>query len=143
MLAAKPAGMTKTFDLKDRTMKFAVDVADFCDTLPSNYRGWHVQKQLFRAGTGSAANYRAACRRKSRADFISKIGTAIEETDESDFWLEFSVASKLAKAESVKALRKEADELLAIFTTSRQTARDNLEASQAKNRDTFAYIVPD
>src|SRR5687768_14478206 len=128
--AAKHPGMTRTFDLKDRTMKFAVAVADFCDTLPSNYRGWHVQKQLFRAGTGSAANYRAACRRKSPADFISKIGTAIEETDESDFWLEFSVAAKLTKAEKVRALRQEADELLAIFNTSRQTARENLEASQ-------------
>ena len=120
------------FDLKARTMKFALAIAEFCDALPSNYRGWHVQKQLFRAGTGAAANYRAAARRKSAADFISKIGTAIEEVDETDFWLEFAVAGGMATREAVKPLRNEANELLAIFIASRQTSRSNLKAKQER-----------
>lgn len=134
--------MTRHFDLKDRTMKFALDVSDFCETLPNNYRGWHVQKQLFRAGTGTAANYRAACRRKSTPDFISKMGTAIEEVDESDFWLAFSVASKLAKPPAVSALRQEADELLSIFLASRETAREHLQA-ETDPRVEFSLQVPD
>lgn len=135
--------MAREFDLKKRTMTFAVGIGDFCETLPNNYRGWHVQKQLFRAGTGAAANYRAAARRKSAPDFISKIGTAIEEADESDFWLEFSVAAGLTKADRVSALRKEADELVAIFYASRETARDKLKAEQAGPGKEFWYTVQD
>jgi four helix bundle protein len=135
--------MPRDFDLKERTMKFAVDVAAFCETLPQTYRGRHVQGQLFRAGSGSAANYRAACRRKSTADFISKIGTAIEETDESDFWLEFSVASGLTTAKRVTALRQEAGELLAIFIASRQTARVNLRGRKPENPNAVSFTVAD
>ena len=124
-------------------MKFALDVADFCETLPSNYRGWHVQKQLFRAGTGAAANYRAAGRRKSPADFISKIGTAIEETDECDFWLEFLVAAGLTQADKVRQLRNEAEELLRIFVASRQTARDKLKKPEATQRPAYSHKVAD
>ena len=133
--------MTREFDLKPRMMKFAVDIADFCETLPNNYKGWHVQKQLFRAGSGAAANYRAACRRKSTPDFISKIGTAIEETDESDFWLEFAVQTRLTKPERVRALRKEADELLSILWTSRDTARRSQEKQQSD--EGFSFKVAD
>jgi four helix bundle protein len=136
--------MAKQFDLKKRTMQFALAVAEFCETLPSNYRGWHVQKQLFRASSGAAANYRAACRRKSTPDFISKMGTTIEETDESDFWLEFAVAAGLAKAETVVTMRAEADELLKIFVASRQTARENLERQKdAGNPPSSSYEIPD
>ena len=123
-------------------MEFAVAVAEFCDTLPNNYRGWHVQKQLFRAGSGAAANYRAACRRKSTPDFISKIGTAIEEADESDFWLDFAVAAKLSKPERVRALRKEADELVSIFVASRETARERLRR-ETTPRNEFTYETKD
>ena len=120
--------MDKYANLKKRTMKFALDVTRFCRTLPrNNYEGWHVQ--LFRAATGTAANYRAACRFKSQPDFISKIGSAIEEADESDFWLEFCVEAGLTKPGVETRLRSEADELLAIFHQSRATARANLEAA--------------
>ena len=135
--------MARSFDLKVRTMRFAVDVSDFCETLPDTYRGRHVMGQLFRAGSSSAANYRAACRRKSTADFISKLGTAIEEADESDFWLEFAVATRLTKPEKVKALRKEAGELVAIFMASQQTARENEKARQSKRKKQFFYNAPD
>jgi len=125
-------GMDKPYDLKKRTMAFALRISDFCETLPNHYRGWHVQKQLFRAGTGAAANYRAACRGKSKPDFIAKLAIAIEETDETDFWLEFAVESKLVRAASVMSLRKEADELLAIFSRSKQTAEESMRAQQRK-----------
>ena len=123
-------GVDKYANLKKRTMRFALDVTQFCRTLPRhNYEGWHVQSQLFRAATGTAANYRAACRFKSQPDFISKIGSAIEEADESDFWLEFCVEAGLTRRGSETRLRSEADELLAIFHQSRATARANLEAA--------------
>ena len=134
--------MTGTFDLKERTLKFAVDVSDFCGTLPDTYRGRHVMGQLYRAGSGAAANYRAACRRKSPADFISKLGTAIEEADESDFWLEFAVATRMVKVEKVRALRQEAGELVSIFVASRQTARENEKARRSKPEKQFSYQVP-
>lgn len=124
--------MDKGFELRKRTMRFALDVTRFCRSLPRNYEGWHVQKQLFRAATGAAANYRAACRCKSKPDFIAKLGTAIEEADESDFWLEFSAEAGLAKKGAERSLRSEADELLAIFNQSRATARLNLDAAQLK-----------
>ena len=113
-------------------MKFALDVTNCCRGLRRGYEGWHVQGQLFRAGTGTAANYRAACRCKSQPDFISKMGSAIEEADESDFWLEFCVEAGLIQKGAEVSLRSEADELLAIFYQSRETARANLEAATPK-----------
>ena len=99
--------------------------------------------QLYRAGSSTAANYRAACRRKSTADFITKLGTAIEEADESDFWLEFAVATRLTKSEKVKALRKEAVELISIFLASQETSRENDKRRRSKGKKTFDYHVPD
>ena len=135
--------MNRPFDLKDRTMQFAVDISDFCETLPDSYRGRHVMGQLFRAGSSTAANYRAACRRKSTADFISKLGTAIEEADESDFWLEFAVATRLAKAERVGSLRQEAGELVSIFLASQHTSRENEKARKPRAKTPFSHDVPD
>ena len=135
--------MQKEFDLKKRTMAFALDVAAFCETLPNNYRGWIVQKQLLRAGTGTGANYRAACRRKSTPDFISKMGTALEEADESDFWLEFSAAAGLTKPERVRSLQKEAQELIDIFTASIGTARARLKKERGGDPPGFTYDIPD
>ena len=107
-------------------MAFAVAVSDFCERFPDTYKGRHVAGQLFRAGTAVGANYRAACRARSKPDFISKLGVVIEESDEADFWLEFTVAAKLLKAGSEQALRVEANELVAIFTQAQRTAKANL-----------------
>ena len=90
--------MGKERDLKKRTMNFALAVSDLCEVFPNRMKGRHVAGQLFRAGSALAANYRAACRAKSRPDFIAKLGTVIEEADECDFWLEFAVAAKLLRA---------------------------------------------
>ena len=119
--------MGKEWNLKKRTMQFALAVSDICERLPNTVKGRHVAGQLFRAGTAVAANYRAACRGKSKPDFIAKLGTVIEEADESEFWLEFAVAAKLLRAETARALRIESGELVAIFTQSVITARESLE----------------
>src|SRR5262245_16902875 len=117
--------MGKERDLRQRTMEFALAVLRFCPTLPDSPEGRHVRNQLLRAGTGVASNYRAACRGKSRADFIAKLGTVIEEADESDFWLELAVKAYLSKPEPARPLRIEANELTAIFTQAQKTARSN------------------
>jgi four helix bundle protein len=115
--------MGKERDLRERTMAFALAVLRFCRLMPETPEGRHVRGQLLRAGTGVASNYRAACRGKSRADFIAKLGTVIEEADESDFWLELTVRAEMLKADAAKPLRIEAGELIAIFTQSQKTAR--------------------
>jgi len=80
-------------------------------------------KQLLRAGTSVAANYRAVCRARSRAEFISKIGVAVEEADETVFWLEILVETGLVPRVQMEKLLAEANELLAILAASQRTAR--------------------
>jgi four helix bundle protein len=82
-------------------------------------------KQLIRSGTGVASGYRAACRCKSRKDFISKMGTVVEEIDETQLWLELLVESGLVSGYLLKDLLQEAGELVAIMTKSRTTAIKN------------------
>jgi four helix bundle protein len=110
-------------DLKARTKKFALDVILYSRTLPRGDEFTVIKRQVIRAATSTAANYRAAQRAKSRADFISKIGTAEEEADESLFWLE--CLSELATREhpELARLSKESNELVAILTSSRKSAR--------------------
>jgi four helix bundle protein len=111
--------------LKERTMRFAVRVVRFCRGLPDTWEGRHVRDQLFRAGTGTAANYHAACRAPSHRDFISKIGVVVEESDESVFWLKFVGEVGLSDAREREQLLREARELLAIFIQSAKTASAN------------------
>ena len=110
-------------ELKDRTRRFAVDVIQLSRELPLTLDGRTVGQQLIRCGTSVAANYRASCRARSRAEFIAKLGTVEEEADETLFWLELVVDSKLATATRVEKLLKEADELTAIFVASVKTAK--------------------
>lgn len=85
--------------------------------------GRTIGGQLIRSGTSVAANYRAACRARSHAEFIAKLGTVEEEADETLFWLELAVDSKLVSVDRVRTLLKEADELTAIFVASLKTAK--------------------
>jgi four helix bundle protein len=80
-------------------------------------------KQLLRCGTSVAANYRAVCRSRSKAEFIARIGVAAEEADEAVLWIELLTESGILKVEMTEGLLKEARELAAILTASRQTAR--------------------
>ena len=110
-------------ELKKRTKEFALRVVNLVESFPSTFLGRHVGGQLVRSATSVAANYRAACRAKSNADFISKMGTVEEEADESAFWIEFAVESKLVKLSRVLDLLDEADQLISIFVASINTAR--------------------
>ncbi|MBI4262291.1 four helix bundle protein [Candidatus Uhrbacteria bacterium] len=115
----------KVNDLKERTKKYALRIMKLVASLPNTVSGRIIGTQLFRSGTSTAANYRAACRARSRADFISKIGIVIEETDESAFWLELIIDSGLLKKELVEGLLQETNEILAIMISSSNSARKN------------------
>jgi len=110
-------------ELKDRTKRFAVDVVRLCRELPPTLDGRRLGQQLLDAGTSVAANYRAACRARSRAEFVSKLNIVLEEADESQFWLELMIETELVKTTRVEKLLKESDELTAIFVTSLKTAK--------------------
>ena len=110
-------------NLRMRTKKFALDVIKTVESLPNDQTSKVLGTQLLRAGTSVGANYRAVCRAKSNADFISKFGTVEEEADESGFWLELLVdAGKLSLSKSAPLL-EEANELTAIAVSSINTAR--------------------
>jgi four helix bundle protein len=110
-------------ELKQRTKRFALRVLKLVTALPNNLAGRVVGDQLVRAGTSVASNYRAACRGRSRAEFIAKLGIVVEEADESAFWLELIIESSLLRAKLVQPLLDEANELTRIMVTSRVTAR--------------------
>lgn len=110
-------------DLKARTKTFALDVIRFCRTLPVGDEFQIIRRQLIRSATSTAANYRAAQRAKSKADFISNLGDAEEEADESLLWLECLDELATREQPELKRLLKEADELVAILTSSRKSAR--------------------
>jgi four helix bundle protein len=112
-----------TNEMKARTKSFALRIIKMVEALPSNRTADVISKQLVRSGTSVAANYRAACRAKSNADFIAKMGTVEEEADESSFWLEVIIESGLMKEELVKDLKDEADQIVAIMVSSINTAR--------------------
>jgi four helix bundle protein len=116
--------MTKD-ELKRRTKRFALEIIKVVDELPNTIAGRTIGNQIIRSGTSVASNYRSACRARSNADFVSKITVVEEESDETLFWLEMIVESKLLPLERVLALLKEADELTAIFTSSGKTAKQN------------------
>jgi len=115
-------------DLRDRTNAFAIATIRFCRTLPSNTEGWVIGKQLLRCGTSVAANYRAAQRSRSHAEFVAKIGIVVEEADETVFWLELLDSAGTVPTTSVRSLRSEAKELTAIFTSSYHTAKSKAAA---------------
>ena len=115
----------RTEELKLRTKQFALRVIKLVEALPKNKIGDVLGNQLLRSATSVEANYRAACRARSKADFISKIAIVEEEADESLFWLELIAESGLMNTARLKDLTKEADELTAIFTATGKTAKQN------------------
>lgn len=110
-------------ELKDRTKQFALRVISLVEALPKTTAGRTIGNQLIRSGTSVAANYRAACRGRSKAEFISKLNVVLEESDESEFWLELIIEADLLKRKQVAPLLEEAGELTAIFARSAYTAR--------------------
>ena len=113
-------------DLKKRTKLFALRILKLVAALPKTLAGRTIGGQLVRSGTSVAANYRAACRARSKAEFISRLGVVEEEADESALWLELIMESQLMKKTLVEPLWTEADEIVAIMTSSRKSASKSL-----------------
>jgi four helix bundle protein len=109
-------------EMLQRTKNFALRVIKLVNALPNNPAGRTIGRQLVRSGTSVAANYRAACRGRSKAEFIAKLGIE-EEADESTLWLELLVEGGLMKANVLSDLIQEARELTAIMSASKITAR--------------------
>ena len=114
-----------TDELKARTKQFALRVVTLVEVLPDSVRGRVIADQITRSATSVGANYRATCRARSRAEFIAKIGVVEEEADETDFWLELIIESKIRRAKQILPLLNEANELVAIMAASRKSAIAN------------------
>ena len=110
---------------KRRTKTFALKIIRLVESLPRSRTADVIGRQLLRCGTSVGSNYRAACRAKSTADFISKMGTVEEEADETLYWMELLLDDKIVEESLLEPLMKEADEILAMTVSSIKTARKN------------------
>jgi four helix bundle protein len=117
-------------ELLERTKQFALRIFKLVDALPQTIQARAVAVQLIRSGTSVGANYRAACRARSKPEFIAKLGVVEEEADESAFWLELIMETNLLSATKVEPLLSEASEIVAIMASSKKTAAK----SQIANR---------
>ncbi|HSQ24033.1 MAG TPA: four helix bundle protein [Pyrinomonadaceae bacterium] len=114
-------------DLKKRTKQFALRILKLVGALPKTVAGKAIAGQLARAGTAVGANYRAACRGRSRAEFVAKIGVVEEEADESAYWMELIIEGELLRLQQVAPLLTEANELARIMARSRISASEKLK----------------
>jgi four helix bundle protein len=112
-------------EMKARTRKFAVRVLKLADSLPRTPSGRTLARQIAASGTSAAANYRSACKARSRREFIAKIGVAEEEADETQFWIEMIVEANLIPKKRVDPLYNEAQQITAMFASSRKSAIKN------------------
>jgi four helix bundle protein len=110
--------------LRDRTKAFALRIIRLYRSLPYRTDTQVLGKQLLRCGTSVAANYRAVCRARSKAEFVARMGIVVEEADEAILWLELMTESGIVSVEKTKELLKEANELTSIFSASQRTARN-------------------
>ncbi len=117
--------MEQSQDLIARAKEQALRIIEMADGLPYKRSADIIARQIIRSATSTGANYRAACRSRSHAEFVSKIHDVQEEADETQYWLEILFRSKSISTEQYQSLVKEASELTAIFTASYTTARKN------------------
>ncbi|MGH9352651.1 MAG: four helix bundle protein [Terriglobia bacterium] len=115
-----PGKISGPEDLRQRTKHFALRVIKLFRALPKTEEARVLGRQILRSGTSVAANYRSACRARSRADFISKTGAVVEEADETAFWLELFVAAGIVKSERLEDLLAETNELIRILGKSKR-----------------------
>ena len=123
---------TQPEQLRNRTKAFALRIIRLYRSLPYRTDTQVLGKQLLRCGTSVAANYRAVCRARSKAEFVAKIGIVLEEVDEAVLWLELMTESGIIPVVRTKSLLKEANELTAIFAASQRTARQVLQVPIAQ-----------
>ena len=114
-------------ELKKRTKVFGLRVMKLVGALPNDSVGRAIGSQLIRSGTSVGANYRAACRGRSKAEFVAKLGIVIEESDESGYWMELIVEGELLPAAKVESLMDEANQITAIMVASRKSAQQALK----------------
>ena len=117
-----------------RTKLYALRIIKLVNTLPDTPVCRTIGKQLVDAGTSVGANYRAACRPKSQADFIAKLGIVEEEADESLFWMELLVESGIVKQELLADLMKEGDEILAMVVSAIRTTKAKQAAARTNSK---------
>jgi len=110
-------------EMKSRTKEFAKQIIELCRALPNNREGRLIGNQVFKSGTSVAANYRAACRGRSKAEFVSKLGIVLEEGDETLFWLELINEMEICDENLVPLLMQECDEIVVIVVSSIKTAK--------------------
>src|SRR5690348_1292367 len=115
--------MSNPDELRQRTKEFALRIIRLTRALPRTRDADVIARQLLRSGTSIGANYRAACRARSRAEFVAKLGIVVEEADETIYWLELLVDSGSIGASRLEGLLGEAHELTAIFTAARHSSR--------------------
>jgi four helix bundle protein len=132
----------RAVELQKRTTSFALRILRLFRSLPNCPEARIIGHQLLRSGTSVAANYRAACRARSRPDFLHKLGIVEEESDESVFWLEFLADAGLVHRERLDPLINEARQLTAIFVSSRRTAKENNRQLAIENRKSKTVKVP-
>jgi len=114
--------MYQAEELKNRTKSFAIRVIKLFRSLPRTEEARVIGRQMLRSATSIAANYRAVCRARSKAEFIAKVGVVVEESDETVLWLEILVDADIVPQSRMAKLLQEANEL-AIFAASQYTAR--------------------
>jgi four helix bundle protein len=124
-------------EMKQRTKLFALGIIQLVESLPKERTAGVLGGQLLRAGTSVGSNYRSACRAKSIADFISKMGIVEEEADESLYWMELLIDAGLKANIKIEALMKEAEELLSITVASIKTARKNQGLRRKRTQSDF------
>jgi four helix bundle protein len=135
--------IAKHLDLRDRTKQFALRILKVCDSLPTTEAARTIGRQLLRSGTSVAANYRAAGRARSRAEFVAKMGVVVEEADESVFWLDLLVESGMMAKPRLNELVAEANELVSIFVASQKTARGRSAHPITRSPDHPIFGSPD
>ncbi|MDH5607090.1 MAG: four helix bundle protein [Anaerolineae bacterium] len=121
-------------ELKKRTKDFGIRVIRLVESLPTKKSANMIGHQLMRSATSVGANYRSACRGRSKAEFIAKLGISIEKADESLYWMEIILDTGLAAENQISDLMKEAHELVAILTAAVKTARSNIKKSGKSNQ---------
>jgi four helix bundle protein len=119
--------------MKQRTKRFALRGIRMCQPLPKTDECRTISRQLLRSATSIAANYRSACRARSKAEFIAKMGIVVEESDESVLWIELFIEADLVPSAKLQPLLGEANELLAIFAASQRTARGGSKGQISKS----------
>jgi len=130
-------------DMKKRTQRLALRVIRLAESLPNTPAAIAIRNQMLRSGTSVGANYRAACRARSRRDFIAKLGIVEEEADETIYWIELLIESELIKRARVADLLQESDEILSIVISSIKTARagDVRSVSKPAIRNSQSAII--